>query len=66
MLKQAESIGVAMNRLRWKGISKEQRSQVAIDLNKARWGEKKSCPCGCGLTLERAMKRHPARVKAAT
>jgi hypothetical protein len=58
---EPESPGVAMNRLRWGNKTEVERLEHSKMMNKARWAKSKPCPCGCGLTLERAKKRHPKR-----
>ena len=48
---------VAMGKLRAKTLTTEHQSAAG----KASWEDVRYCGCGCGLTLGRAMWRHPAR-----
>lgn len=48
---------VALGKRRAESFTREHQSEAA----RAKWGDRPMCGCGCGLTLARAMQRHPAR-----
>ena len=48
---------VTMGRLRGRMLTKEYQSAAGA----SSWQDVRICGCGCGLTLGRAMWRHPAR-----
>lgn len=60
-----KTAAAALGRLGGKAAQKRiaDRTEYARALNRARWGEPERCPCGCGMTLGRARKRHPARLR---